>query len=62
MLRAREDGVRIRQLADALRVLGLVTNIKRGRGRWPAAYRPIEDEAGVLDLIQKLVIERGKEH
>jgi hypothetical protein len=59
MLRAREDGVRIRQLTDAARVLGLATSVKRVRGKWPEAYRPIEDEAGVLDLVQKLRI-RGE--
>ena len=59
MLRAREDRVRIRQLADAVRVLGLAANVKRVRGKWPEGYQPIEDEAGVLDLVQKLRIRRG---
>ena len=59
MLRAREDGVRMRQLTDAVRVLGLATNVKRVRGKWPEGYQPIEDEAGVLDLVQKLRI-RGE--
>jgi hypothetical protein len=57
-LRAREDGVRVRQLADAVRVLGLGANVKRARGKWPEGYKPIEDEAGVLDLVQKLRIRR----
>jgi hypothetical protein len=60
MLRAREDGVRIRQLADAARVLGLATSVKRVRGKWPEGYQPIEDMAGVEELVQKLVIERGE--
>ena len=59
MLRAREDSVRVRQLVDAVRVLGLATNVKRVRGKWPEGYQPIEDEAGVLDLVQKLRIRRG---
>jgi hypothetical protein len=58
MLRAREDSVRVRQLVDAVRVLGLAANVKRVRGKWPEGYRPIEDEAGVLDLAQKLRIRR----
>jgi len=60
ILRAREDGVRIRQLTDAVRVLGLGANVKRVRGKWPEGYQPIEDMAGVEELVQKLVIERGK--
>ena len=59
MHRAREDSVRIRQLADAVRVLGLAANVNRVRGKWPEGYRPIEDEAGVLDLVKKLRI-RGE--
>ena len=59
MLRAREDSVRVRQLVDAVRVLGLAANVKRVRGKWPEGYQPIEDEAGVLDLVQKLRI-RGE--
>ena len=58
MLKAREDSVRVRQLVDAVRVLGLATNVKRVRGKWPEGYQPIEDEAGVLDLVQKLRIRR----
>ena len=58
-LRAREDGVRMRQLTDAVRVLGLAANVKRVRGKWPEGYQPIEDEAGVLDLVKKLRI-RGE--
>ena len=58
MHRAREDSVRIRQLADAVRVLGLAANVNRVRGKWPEGYRPIEDEAGILDLVQKLRIRR----
>ena len=57
-LRAREDGVRLRQLTDAVRVLGLAANVKRVRGKWPEGYRPIEDEAGVLGLVKKLRIRR----
>jgi len=56
-LRAREDGVRVRQLADAVRVLGLAT-VKRVRGKWPEGYKPIEDMAGVEELVQKLRIRR----
>jgi hypothetical protein len=56
MLRAKEDSVRVRQLVDAVRVLGFATNVKRVRGKWPEGYRPIEDEAGVLDLLKKLRI------
>ena len=56
MHRAREDSVRVRQLVDAVRVLGFATNVKRVRGKWPEGYRPIEDEAGVLDLLKKLRI------
>ena len=59
MLRAREDSVRVRQLVDAVRVLGLAANVKRVRGKWPEGYQPIEDEAGVLDLVKKLRI-RGE--
>jgi hypothetical protein len=59
MLRAREDSVRVRQLVDAVRVLGLAANVNRVRGKWPEGYQPIEDEAGVLDLVQKLRIRRG---
>jgi len=55
-LRAREDGVRIRQLTDAVRVLGLGANVKRVRGKWPEGYQPIEDMAGVEELVQKLRI------
>jgi len=58
ILRAREDGVRVRQLADAVRVLGLGTKVKRVRGKWPEGYQPIEDLAGVEDLVQKLRIRR----
>jgi hypothetical protein len=58
MLRAREDSVRVRQLVDAVRVLGLAANVKRVRGKWPEGYRPIEDEAAVLDLVKKLRIRR----
>ena len=55
-LRAREDGVRVRQLTDAARVLGLATSVKRVRGKWPEGYHPLEDMAGVEDLVQKLRI------
>ena len=58
MLRAKEDSVRLRQLTDAVRVLGLATNVKRVRGKWPEGYQPIEDLAGVEDLVQKLRIRR----
>jgi len=57
-LRAREDGVRIRQLTDAVRVLGLGANVKRVRGKWPEGYKPIEDMEAVKDLVQKLRIRR----
>lgn len=59
MLRAREDSVRIRQLADAVRVLGLATNVKRVRGKRPEGYQPIKDMEAVEDLVQKLRI-RGE--
>jgi len=58
ILRAREDGVRVRQLADAVRVLGLGANVKRVRGKWPEGYKPIEDMEAVKDLVQKLRIRR----
>jgi len=57
-LRAREDGVRVRQLTDAARVLGLATSVKRVRGKWPEGYHPLEDMAGVEELVQKLRIRR----
>jgi hypothetical protein len=60
ILRAREDGVRVRQLTDAVRVLGLGANVKRVRGKWPEGYKPIEDMEAVKDLVQKLVIEQGE--
>jgi len=58
ILRAREDGVRVRQLTDAARVLGLGANVKRVRGKWPEGYKPIEDMEAVKDLVQKLRIRR----
>ena len=60
MLKASRDTARIRELADALRVLNALNTNERFRGAWPAQYTPIHDMAGVEDLVQKLVIEQGE--
>ncbi len=60
MLKVSKDAARIRELADALRVLNALNTNERFRGAWPAQYTPIHDMAGVEGLLQKLVIEQGK--
>jgi hypothetical protein len=60
MLKASKDAARVRELADALRVLNALTTNERFRGAWPAQYTPIHDMEGVEDLVQKLVIEQGE--
>ena len=60
MLKASKDAARIRELADALRVLNALNTDERFRGVWPAQYTPIHDMEGVEELVQKLVLEQGK--
>ena len=60
MMKASKDAARIRELADALRVLNALNTNERFRGAWPAQYTPIHDMAGVEELVQKLVIEQGE--
>lgn len=60
MLKASKDAARIRELADALRVLNALNTNERFRGVWPMQYTPIHDMEGVEELVQKLVIEQGE--
>ena len=60
MMKASKDAARVRELADALRVLNALNTNERFRGAWPAQYTPIHDMAGVEELVQKLVIEQGE--
>jgi|GEM_PF-640329 len=60
MMKASKDAARIRELADALRVLNALNTDERFRGVWPKQYTPIHDMAGVEELVQKLVIEQGE--
>jgi hypothetical protein len=60
MMKASKDAARIRELADALRVLNALNTNERIRGAWPKQYTPIHDMEGVEELVQKLVIERGE--
>ena len=60
MLKVSKDAARIRELADALRVLNALNTNERFRGAWPAQYTPIHDMEGVEGLVQKLVIEQGE--
>ena len=59
-LKATQDAARIREIADALHVLGALNSDKKFRGRWPKCYEPVQDLEGVERLVQKLVIREGE--
>lgn len=59
-LKASQDAARIREIADALRVLGALNTDEKFRGRWPKCYEPIQDLEGVERLVQMLVIGEGE--
>ena len=59
-MKATEDAARIREMADALHVLGALNTDEKFRGRWPKCYEPVVDLEGVERLVQKLVIREGE--
>lgn len=59
-MKASQDAARIREIADALRVLGALNTDEKFRGRWPNCYEPIQDLEGVERLVQMLVIGEGE--
>jgi hypothetical protein len=55
---SRQTSIRLRKLADALRVLGASAGPKIP-GRWPDGYQPLETIADVQEFVMDELVERG---